>query len=509
MKKNKSKENARTLADIIKYEGIKAKGFGTIPKFIMHDQDLTLESKAIYGYFCSLCGNGVETFPLRDTILRTLKLSKNGYYDHYNALKEHGYLKVSKLNPEDIKSPNVYTIVTNPEKVIDYIKFNSHDEKRIADKGIDAYGYGILPKLVMYDERLDIKAKGIYCYFASYAGAGDTAFPAKEHILYHLNIAESTYYKYLNELIKYNYVTPIQRRTDRGFGTCDYILNQMPDEALGATIQAGRIMQRAHRRLSPLIKKKDSSKSPEKPREIRKKENTSSVQADENEDSLNEDIKTEYFVNEDSAERDSADEDSANEDAIYNNRSINKFSNNSIIYQSEKKSEEMALPLEETASPSIDLIDNTTLEILSQDEVANNISLSELLDECPSKTELINFIRDTLCETLCFQPKSPDIWINKRYTPVREVFNVFSQINKKHIEYVIFSCCNNDNLAKAKNPKAYLKQALLRSTLTLDNFDSRKFKKLDSKTPEQIKADQDFFDKVERHQKRMGGLFVR
>jgi hypothetical protein len=108
--KNSLKET-RTLADIIKHEGIKAKGFGTIAKFIMHDRDLSLESKAIYGYWCSLCGNGVETFPSRDTILRTLKLSKKGYYNHYNALKEHGYIKVSKLDPSDVKSQNVYTAV--------------------------------------------------------------------------------------------------------------------------------------------------------------------------------------------------------------------------------------------------------------------------------------------------------------------------------------------------------------------------------------------------------------
>jgi hypothetical protein len=159
MKKN----DTRTLADIIKYEGIKAKGFGTIPKFIMHDKDLSLESKAIYGYFSSLCGNGVETFPSRNTILHTLKLSKDGYYKHYNALQEHGYIKVSQLDLSNIKSQNVYTIVANPPKVDEHIKLNSiRKEQKLVGSGIDAYGYGILPKAVMLDERLDIKAMGTH-----------------------------------------------------------------------------------------------------------------------------------------------------------------------------------------------------------------------------------------------------------------------------------------------------------------------------------------------------------
>jgi hypothetical protein len=94
------------------------------------------------------------------------------------------------------------------------------------------------------------------------------------------------------------------------------------------------------------------------------------------------------------------------------------------------------------------------------------------------------------------------MWINKRNTPVQEIFNAFSQINKKHIEYVIFSCYNNDNLIKAKNPKAYVKQALLRSTLTLENFDSRKFKKLETRTPEQIKQWELIEAKIRRDQER-------
>jgi hypothetical protein len=55
---------------------------------------------------------------------------------------------------------------------------------------------------------------------------------------------------------------------------------------------------------------------------------------------------------------------------------------------------------------------------------------------------------------------------------------------------------------KAENPKAYVKQALLRSTLTLENFDSRKFKKLETRTAEQIKHDELLHAKIRRDQER-------
>jgi hypothetical protein len=474
MEKNNLKKDTRRLADIIKYEGIKAKGFGTIPKFIMHDHDLSLESKAIYGYFSSLCGNGVETFPSRDTILHTLKLSAKGYYKHYNALKEHGYLKVLNVDPSNIKSQNVYTIIANPPKVDEHIKLNSiHKEQKLVGSGIDAYGYGILPKAVMIDERLDIKAKGIYCYLASYAGAGETAFPEKKHILYHLNISEKTYYRYYNELIQYNYIIPVQRRNNGSFGICDYILNQFPDEAIGrARLQYNKDITQ-----SPNGKKDNISKHTEK----------STKSAPNSEKNISPIGKKAHSIKGNSTKA-----HSIKEHTSIINVSNNKSSNNSIINQSEK-----------TASPMIDSIDkNIEIDIISKNKVADNISLQELLNESPTKTELINFIYDILCETLSVKPKSPVMWINKRNTPVQAVFNAFSQINKKHIEYVIFSCYNNDNLIKAKNPKAYVKQALLRSTLTLENFDSRKFEKLETRTPEQIRQWELIEAKIRRDQER-------
>jgi hypothetical protein len=53
------------------------------------------------------------------------------------------------------------------------IKLDFIDELRI--EGIKYKGYGVLPKYVMIDPDLTIEAKGIYAYFCSYAGSGNTA----------------------------------------------------------------------------------------------------------------------------------------------------------------------------------------------------------------------------------------------------------------------------------------------------------------------------------------------
>ncbi len=53
-------------------------------------------------------------------------------------------------------------------------------------------GYGTIAKAVMLDARLTLKSKGIYAYFCSFAGSGNSAFPKLKNILYHLQISEPT-----------------------------------------------------------------------------------------------------------------------------------------------------------------------------------------------------------------------------------------------------------------------------------------------------------------------------
>lgn len=219
--------------DLLKVEGINFKGFGIIPKLIMFDRNISLEAKAIYAFFASYAGNGTSSFPGRDYILEQLKMAKNTYYVHYNQLLEQGYIKVEKNKTEDgYFANNIYTLVSNPPNIKDVIdKFNITNE-RVRFSGIKSLGYGMIPKAVMIDKRLSPKAKGIYAYFASYTGSGNSSFPKKQNILFHLGINESTYYSHYKQLIECNYLTTKQRNVNGTFSVNDYFLVDNPDELL-------------------------------------------------------------------------------------------------------------------------------------------------------------------------------------------------------------------------------------------------------------------------------------
>ena len=55
-----------------------------------------------------------------------------------------------------------------------HMNSNEHEENScdiLQVEGINSKGFGIVPKLLMQDERLSIYSKAIYCYFCSYAGS--------------------------------------------------------------------------------------------------------------------------------------------------------------------------------------------------------------------------------------------------------------------------------------------------------------------------------------------------
>ena len=221
------------FVNLLKVEGINFKGFGIIPKLIMFDKSISLEAKAIYAFFASHAGNGTSSFPGRDYILKSLNMSKNAYYVHYNQLLEQGYIKVEKNKTEDgYFAKNIYILVSNPPNINNVIdKFNITNE-RVRFSGVKSLGYGIIPKAILMDERLSVKAKGIYAYFASYTGSGNSSFPKKQNILFHLGINESTYYSHYGQLIEFNYLTTKQRKVNGNFSVNDYFLVDNPDELL-------------------------------------------------------------------------------------------------------------------------------------------------------------------------------------------------------------------------------------------------------------------------------------
>jgi len=227
---------AELFQDQLKVEGINFRGYGIVPKYVMFDTDLTLEAKAIYAYFCSYTGRGNTAFPGRDKILFDLKMSKKKYYHHFNLLIEQGYITVEQQLVKGLKSRNIYTIVSTPIKFINFNLDPQKEEKYsfIRSSGLKSLGYGMIPKAVMQDARLSVKSKGIYAFFSSLTGSGDSAFPLINDITYYLNISKTTYYKHYQPLLDFNYITATQRHIDGVLSSNEYILNEQPDTETSA-----------------------------------------------------------------------------------------------------------------------------------------------------------------------------------------------------------------------------------------------------------------------------------
>ena len=193
--------------DELKVKGIKYKGFGIIPKAVMQDRELTLEAKAIYSYFCSFAGKKSTVFPTVGKITSDLNIAKSTYYKHFKLLQLKKYISIRKEKARKGHfSHNIYTLLAPKEK-----------------------GYGTIPKALMTDDRLDIKAKGIYAYFSCLFGSSDKAFPSRKKIFFDLKLSETTYHKYFKLLIECNYIRAEQRHENGKLSINDYYLVKAPN----------------------------------------------------------------------------------------------------------------------------------------------------------------------------------------------------------------------------------------------------------------------------------------
>ena len=84
------------------------------------------------------------------------------------------------------------------------------------DKLLYETGFGILPKSVMHDTNLSMQAKCVFAYFVTYAGTGNTAFPKRDTIMYHLGISKDSLTKYLKELKTKGYLEVEQVKSEKG-----------------------------------------------------------------------------------------------------------------------------------------------------------------------------------------------------------------------------------------------------------------------------------------------------
>ena len=198
------------IEELLRVDGILSKGYGLIPKELTLDPRLTIEAKAIFSFISCHTGGGESAFPKRETILKALGISKDRYYRHFSKLIELGYIKVSQERKSHGKfSVNVYTLNYNLDK-----------------------GFGFIPRLIMYDERIKIGEKGLYALYLSFAGAGQDSLISlkKDDILYFLGISNNTFVKYNKSLITLNLIASTRKHEGGKFSESEVRIVLNPDE---------------------------------------------------------------------------------------------------------------------------------------------------------------------------------------------------------------------------------------------------------------------------------------
>ena len=219
--------------ELLRVEGIGAKGFGIIPRYAMCDPDLGWSGKVLYAYLCALSGSGSQTWPKKDTILSHLGIGNKTYYAAQKVLQANGYILIEQTRRGNRQGVNIYTLVASPAKIRSNALNVPSDDRmtsRVRASGLKAGGYGMLPRLVMIDDRLCAKTKLVYAYLASYTGAGCSAFPETATALQQLSLYKDAWRKAVRELTLCGYLKVEQRRVKGRFDVYDYILLERPDE---------------------------------------------------------------------------------------------------------------------------------------------------------------------------------------------------------------------------------------------------------------------------------------
>ncbi|MDN6290942.1 MAG: conserved phage C-terminal domain-containing protein [Tetragenococcus koreensis] len=105
---------------------------------------------------------------------------------------------------------------------------NNGDKNRGSMDGVMSKGYGTIPKLVMQHEDLSIEAKAIYAYLASFAGAGDTAYPSVSIMCKHLGISKDRFYRHRKSLLELDFIRITQHQNEGGWSNNLYTVVSMP-----------------------------------------------------------------------------------------------------------------------------------------------------------------------------------------------------------------------------------------------------------------------------------------
>lgn len=177
-----------------------AKGYGYIDKAVIRNKNLNTTDIAVYSVLCSYRNYETgEATPSYDILCHNAKVCRS-------TLRK----TLKKLEKEQI--------ITR-----EYIQWKGHIYK--IDRAPEN-GYGKMPKLIQYDNRINSTALAVYAHIASYAGRNNYAYPRVRTICRELGICLNTYNKAMNLLIECEYIVKNQSRKEGKFSVNYYYLPQ-------------------------------------------------------------------------------------------------------------------------------------------------------------------------------------------------------------------------------------------------------------------------------------------
>jgi len=328
------------------------------------------------------------------------------------------------------------------------------EEKNYSDvlqvRGIRSQGYGLMPKMVARDRRLSMASKGIYSYFVSFAGAGQTAFPSIPTILYDLKTSKDTFYKHFELLKRYGYITVIQERNfNGGFGRNIYTLEEFPEQVERDLLQK--------KELENMIFKTSKEKKNPYPK-------------------ISDTVETSEFIGFSPCpkNKDTIFQDTKNQDSNNNNLNIN---NSIIISQSQRQTKKQKNDLtmtddkdfkqKEKISKSKDFKKEqqqdyeAILEMLKE-----NINYPELLVSHSPSIGIVDELLGCMLDVILTEKET--VRINSEEKPRALVIGQYWKINYEDIAHIISKYLEQGH--KIKNIGAYLKTMLFNVKLERSGY---------------------------------------
>ena len=207
---------------------INAKGYGRVAKQVMADSSLTMNEKGLYCYICAMSGSGDNTYTSRAKVLMDLGIARTTYDRCMDGLEEKNIIARYQKRRKGKFGVTVIGLVEVPKCYAKEI--HESPDVELADYGsVYGLGWGMIPRMVMQDTSLPLKARALYGYIRAYAGMNGSTNPNRERVMRELNITQNTYDKYKRNLIDTGYISISQTYQNGRFQSGCIRINKYPN----------------------------------------------------------------------------------------------------------------------------------------------------------------------------------------------------------------------------------------------------------------------------------------